>query len=146
MNNNQQGWIKSICKLSALVMVVIFFTSCTKQIAFQGSSVVPAARGTVKVSKDNNENYDISIFIRNLAEPGRLSPARNTYVVWMETRENATLNIGQINSSTNFLSNKLKASFSTVSSSRPTKIFLTAEDDGNVQNPGTSVVMATGSF
>jgi hypothetical protein len=68
------------------------------------------------------------------------------YVVWMETADNVTKNIGQINSSTGFLSNKLKASFETVSSTKPTKIFLTAEDDAGIQYPGTQMVLTTNDF
>ena len=143
--NKQQTMISSF-RYIFLGVLLFFFASCTRQIKFQQSSVVPAAQGTVKVSKDNNENYSISISIRNLAEPGRLSPPNRTYVVWMETRENATLNIGQINSSTSFMSKKLRASFSAVSSSKPTKIFLTAEDDGGVQYPSLPVIIVTNSF
>ncbi len=54
--------------------------------------------------------------------------------------------MGQINSSTGFLSSKLKASFETVSSFKPTRVFITAEDDGNIQIPGMYVVLTTNNF
>jgi hypothetical protein len=127
-------------------IALFFFSSCARKISFQTSSVVPAARGDVKVKKDNNNNYSIQVSLNNLAEPKRLEPSKNTYVVWMETSDNVTKNIGQINSSTGFLSNKLKASFETVSSTKPTKIFLTAEDDAGIQYPGTQVIMTTNDF
>jgi hypothetical protein len=47
-----------------------------KKIRFQTSSVVPAARGYVKVNKDRNNNFHIQIFIRDLAEVKRLQPAK----------------------------------------------------------------------
>jgi hypothetical protein len=100
----------------------------------------------VKVKKDNNNNYSIQISLNNLAEPKRLQPSKNTYVVWMETNNNVTKNIGQINSSTGFLSSKLKASFETVSSTKPTKIFLTAEDDAGIQYPGREIILTTKNF
>jgi hypothetical protein len=40
----------------------------------------------------------------------------------------------------------LKASFETVSSTKPTKIFLTAEDDASIQYPGSQVVISTNNF
>lgn len=132
--------------MAAALSVLFYFSSCTRKINFQGSSVVPAARGEVKVKKDHNNNYRIQVSLNNLAEPGRLQPPKKTYVVWMETGENLTKNIGQINSSTGFLSGKLKASFETVSSTKPTKIFLTSEDDPNVQYPGSQVVLSTNNF
>lgn len=136
----------TILAIVAAMVVLFFFSSCARKISFQTSSVVPAARGDVKVKKDDNNNYSIQISLNNLAEPKRLDPSKNTYVVWMETSDNVTKNIGQINSSTGFLSNKLKASFETVSSTKPTKIFLTAEDDAAIQYPGTQVIMTTNDF
>lgn len=136
----------TIFALVATAMVLFCFSSCARKVNFQTSSVVPAARGDVKVKKDHNSNYNIQISLNNLAEPKRLEPSKTTYVVWMETDNNVTKNIGQINSSTGFLSNKLKASFETVSSIRPTRIFLTAEDDANIQYPGTQLIMSTNNF
>ncbi len=129
----------------SLVMLTTLF-SCSQKVSFQTSTVVPAAEGSVKMKKDNNNNYGIKIFLANLAEPERLQPSKNSYVVWMETDDNATQNIGQINTSTGFMSSKLKASFETVSSVKPTKIFITAEDDPGVQYPGMQVVLTTESF
>ena len=136
----------SIFAIAAGVLILFYFSSCARKINFQSSSVVPAARGDVKVKKDNNNNYSIQISLSDLAEPKRLQPSKNTYVVWMETANNATKNIGQINSSTGFLSGKLKASFETVSSTKPTKIFLTAEDDASIQYPGSQVILSTNDF
>ena len=59
----------------------------------------------------------------------------------MVTGQENAKNIGLLNSS-----NKLKASFETVSSSKPIKIFITAEDDENVQYPGEQIVLSTGAF
>ncbi len=136
----------SIFAIAAGIIILFYLSSCARKISFQNSSIVPAARGDVKIKKDNNNNYRIQISLNNLAEPKRLEPPKNTYVVWMETDNNATKNIGQINSSTGLLSSKLKASFETVSSTKPTKIFLTAEDDASVQYPGTQVIMTTSDF
>src|SRR5690349_19820557 len=138
--------ITTILTIVAAAIVLFFFSSCARKIGFQTSSVVPAARGDVKVKKDNNNNYSIQVTLNNLAEPKRLEPSKSTYVVWMETSDNVTKNIGQINSSTGFLSNKLKAFFETVSSTKPTKIFLTAEDDAGIQYPGTQVIITTNDF
>ncbi len=134
--------------LAVFTAILIFsFNSCATKANFLTSSIVPAARGSVKVTKDNNNNYVIKIDIYNLSEPGRLEPPKKAYVVWMVTaQDNATKNIGQINTSTGFLSKKLNASFETVSSFKPTKIFITAEDEANVQYPGRMVVLSTNEF
>jgi hypothetical protein len=45
MNKIPQQHIKSVFTFFSLAILVLFFSSCTKQIAFQSSSIVPAARG-----------------------------------------------------------------------------------------------------
>ena len=127
------------------IMTIFLFESCAKKIAFQASSIVPGAEGTVKVKKDNNSNYTIQVELSNLAEPRKLEPAMKSYVIWMETEQEPVKNIGQINSSSSFLSKRLKGSFETVSSIKPTRIFITAEDDGTIQYPGTKI-LTTSSF
>jgi hypothetical protein len=64
----------------------------------------------------------------------------------MESGQDKTTNIGKINSSSSLLSSKLKASFETVSSSKPSKIFITAENDATIQYPGNQIVLSTESF
>jgi hypothetical protein len=133
--------------LSLFATVIIFsILSCSRKVAFVESSIVPGADGFVKVKKDNNNNYAIRIKLSNLAGPSRLEPTKKAYVVWMETNGEVTKNIGQINSSGSLLSKRRKAKFETVSSTKPTKIFITAEDDASIQYPGTQVILSTNSF
>jgi hypothetical protein len=101
---------------------------------------VPAATGDVTVKSDKNNNYVIQIKLAGLAEAQRLQPSKQTYVVWMETDHSTAKNLGQ-NTSTN-----LKASFETVSSFKPRKIFITAENDPAITYPGTQVVLTTDRF
>ena len=137
---------KFLLSLIVLIAVLVLFNACSKKIAFQVSPVTPAAQGFVKVKQDNNQNYAIDIDLTNLAAPDRLQPPRRIYIVWMESNEASIRNIGQINSSSNWLSSKLKASFETVSSNKPTRIFITAEDYSNVQYPSSTMVLSTGNF
>jgi len=128
------------------LLLLISAESQAKKIRFQTSSVVPAARGYVKVNKDHNNNFHIKISISDLAEVHRLQPARKTYVVWMVTDQEISKNIGQLKSSKSLLSKNLKASFETVSSFNPVKIFITAEDNADIQYPETQGVLTTDRF
>ena len=122
-----------------LATVIIFsFQSCATKAIFLTSSVVPAAQGEVTIKKNKNNNFAIKIDISDLAEIDRLEPPKKGYVVWMESDRGFTSNIGQITSS-----NRLNASFETSATLRPTKIFITAEDDIGVQYPGSMVVLTT---
>jgi hypothetical protein len=128
------------------VIIVFSVNSCATSVSFLNSSVVPAAEGSVKIKMDKNKNYAILISISNLAESTRLQPSKQTYIVWMVTDRDLTKNIGQLNSSKAFMSKSLKGSFKTVSSDKPVKIFISAEDDASVQYPGTQVVLSTDKF
>jgi hypothetical protein len=128
------------------ILIIFSFNSCGTTVSFLNSSVVPAAQGSVKIKTDNNKNYVIQISLSDLSEPSRLQPSKLTYIVWMITDRDLTKNIGQLNSSRGFMSKQLKGSFKTVSSDKPVKIFITAEDDAAVQYPGTQVVLSTDKF
>lgn len=128
------------------LMIVVLLSACSKKISFLTSSVVPAARGYVSVKTDKNKNNVIEIHLTELAEVQRLQPARQMYVVWMLTDQDVTKNIGQIKSASSMMSKQLKASFETVSSFKPVKIFITAEDDADIQYPGNQMVLETGKF
>lgn len=127
-------------------MILLFISSCGTQASFQNSAIVPGAQGSVKVKKDRNHNYAIKVNLLNLAAPDRLTPPRGVYVVWMVTDNNATQNIGQIKSSSSLFSKALKGSFEAISSTKPVKIFITAEDDPSIQTPGMLVVLSTNNF
>jgi hypothetical protein len=128
--------------LTFLFVSLVTFTSCSKKIQFENSNIVPAARGDVTVKKDKNNNYNIKLEISYLAEPERLQPPKKYYVVWLSSNENQIpLNIGQIVGTS-----KLHVKFETVSSSKPKRIFVTAEDDVTTQYPSRYVVLETDKF
>ena len=121
-------------------------TAFGKKYVFLPSSVVPAAKGYVKMQNDKNKNYVISLSTSNLAEVTRLQPPKLTYVIWMVTDQGKTENIGQLKSSSKLLSKALTASFKTVTSSKPIKIFISAENDGSAQYPGEQIILTTNVF
>lgn len=147
MMSIQQSNTKRFFHWSVYVFILTFLlSSCATRAPFLNSPVVPAAEGMVKVKRDQNDNYVIHVQIENLARPGNLEPPRKVYVVWMESDNNFAKNIGQITSSTGFLSKKLKADFETVSAVKPTQIYITAEDYAGIQYPEGEIVLSTRNF
>ena len=106
------------------VMLMLPFSLQAQKIPFLQSSVAPAAEGYVKINTDRNNNNIIKIRIKNLAEIERLDPTMKTYVVWMVTDRETTINIGRITSS-----NSLNVSFEAISSFKPIKIFITCRSE-----------------
>jgi hypothetical protein len=139
-------FVKNIFSGILILLIVFVSNSCAKNVSFMTSSVSPAARGDVTIKTDKNNNYIIDIKVQNLAEVERLQFSKQTYVVWLVTDQEVSKNIGKLKSSGGIISRQLKASFTTVSSSKPIKIFITAETDANAQYPDSQVILSTDRF
>jgi hypothetical protein len=129
-----------------LFLTVFAWASCSRKVIFQESPVVPAATGTVKMKRDQNNNYALTVRVANLAEPVRLTPSKKHYIVWLETEDNGVKNIGQLVSSSGLFSKKLKASLEAVTPYKPRRVFITAEYETEIQYPGPQVVLRSNSF
>lgn len=129
-----------------MMFPVISCAQKSQKVEFMTSSVVPGANGYVKVKQEkDNKNYSIKVEIFALADVDRLQTSSVSYVVWMETDQGNTENLGQLNSSSGFLSKQMKASLETVSSYKPSKIYITAEENTNAQYPG-DIILSTDRF
>jgi len=126
--------------------MMLLIASCASSESFLNSSVVPAATGKVKVKTDSNQNYFIKVQIDDLAEVERLQTSKETYVVWMETEKGNNENIGQLKSSTGFLSKQHTASLEATSPFKPVRIFVTAENESNARYPDQDVILTTDTF
>lgn len=129
-----------------LIVAALAFTSCAKKIAFAPSSVVPAASGSVKVKKDDNNNYKVNLHVQHLPEAGDLNPPKNNYTVWMETADNRAMNIGRLQVSKGLFSKTRKGELETVASFKPVRFFITAEDSSTPNIPGSEHVLTTSLF
>lgn len=135
--------IKKTVFVGLTVALIMIFSSCAKKMMFSSSSVVPAAVGSVKIKSDKNKNHNIQVSVTNLAPASKLTPPQNTYVVWMVTEGNGIKNIGQLKSSSSLVSKALKGSLKTVTPFNPTNFFITAENNGEVQYPDSTIVLTT---
>ncbi len=123
--------MKTASKVLIMTLAVVLI-SCTTTVKFPVSKIAPAAEGVVKIKKDKNGNYQIDLTVKYLSNPDRLNPPRSQYIVWLLTQDSLTRNMGRLVSD-----NKNKARFKNATSFRPTQIFITAENDGEITSPGT---------
>lgn len=135
--------MKTLKSAAFLFVVALTLSACANKMTFQDSSVVPAASGAVKVKKDKNKNYVITVNVMNLAEPKKLSPSRDVYVVWMESDRNLVKKLGQISVNTGMFNKSLSGQMSATETSQPTRIFITAENDAQTMNPSTETILTT---
>jgi len=122
-------------KIILSAVLIFLMTSCATTAKFPVSDVVPTADITAKIKKDKQNNFGITITAKYLASAERLSPPKNTYVVWIVTKESGVNNSGQLKNE-----NAKKNSLKTLTSFEPLEIFITAEDEGTVTFPtGTEI-------
>lgn len=140
---NGNKLMKTFLRFCFFVLCIAFlFSACSHKMAFVKSVVVPGASGKATVSKDDNNNYKISVSVKDLTDPKNLVPSKQTYVVWNESSEGVK-NIGQLDPERSFLHRGYKASLNALSPYKPKRIFISAEDDGKTQSPGTQIVLTT---
>jgi hypothetical protein len=130
----------SICAFSLAVM---FFFAClaeAKEISMISDPSVPAAAGTVSINKDKkNQNFKLKIQVHHLAKPTSLTPPKQTYIVWIQTKDGQPENQGQLR-----VNDKLEGSLESNSPSQQFDIFITAEDNPAIPSPtGPSLLRAT---
>ncbi|QJW88221.1 hypothetical protein HNV11_01915 [Spirosoma taeanense] len=131
--------MKAINSIVILFFSVLTLNSCTPKMTFTTSSIIPAASGDVEVKKDKNNNYIVNVSVRNLAEPQKLNPPKSTYLVWMESDNSSAKKLGQLAP----YSKSLKADLSATSITKPTQVFITAENDAEVTYPRGETVLTT---
>ena len=107
----------------------------------------PENKGQVEIKRDINSNYVIQINLRGLEAVNKLDPdSKKAFVVWMNAEKQKAKNLGQINSNTGWLTDKSKASFEATSPLKPTKIYITEEENAMVKIPGKNILWSTPGF
>ncbi|GHB78297.1 hypothetical protein [Persicitalea jodogahamensis] len=136
--------MKTNISIALLFFIALTLGACSSKMTFQDSSVVPAASGDVKVKKDKNNNYQITVNVANLAEPKKLTPSRNVYIVWMDSDRSITKKLGQIKVGSGMFSKALTGEINVTEAEKPDRVFITAEDNADTMSPSTEVVLTTG--
>ena len=121
-------------KLTTLSLALLLF-SCSSTTQFPVSDTVPGAHIEAKLSEDENDNTEIEITADHLANPERLSPSKNLYVVWVVTETGMVKNVGKL-----IQDGRKKVKLDVLTPFKVKEIFITAEEDGNVTKPGKMLI------
>ncbi len=119
-----------ILKNLLFLTLAVLISSCVSSKKFPTSSVVPAANITAKKRVDNQKNFSLEITSQNLASPDRLNPPGSNYSVWIVSKEHGTKNVGQL-----IVENGKENKFKTVTPFDFDEIFITVENQGDLQYP-----------
>ncbi|QJD80916.1 hypothetical protein [Spirosoma rhododendri] len=131
--------MKPFRTLLVLLLAVISLQACTPKMTFLNSTIAPAATGTIRVKKDKNANYVVNVDVANLAPSKNLDPPKTTYLVWMESNDRTVRKLGQLTPSGKALEAKLAAT----AVANPDVVFISAEDNAEVEYPAGPTVLTT---
>ena len=124
-----------------LVMVsllAIWPWAASKEYPMRASSSTPAAAGIVRVQKDkDNGNTKMDIKVWHLANPSRLTPSANAYIVWIRTRDGAAVRQGGIRVDKN-----QKGQVKLVTVAKDFELFITAEQSETADVPSDFHVLS----
>jgi hypothetical protein len=126
----------ALCTTTALLPCALM----AKKFAMKSASIVPAASGEVKTSKDKNGNTIFVLEVKNLAKPGALTPPRTTYMVWIQPKGGAPESQGILK-----VNDKLEGRFQSSTQDNDFDLWITAENDDMAKSPsGAEVLRANG--
>ena len=103
-------------------------------------------KGEMVIKRDAAGNYVVQLNVKNLEAVQLMKPAKEGYVVWIVSDAMAAQNVGQIDGAKKWTEKKDNAYFEATSAAKPTKIFITAENDLKAVTPGTQLVWSTKTF
>jgi hypothetical protein len=92
---------------------------------------LPAAQARVKFAKTDNGNISIYLMVKYMAEPHKLQPPASVYVAWVRADQDSTpQNVGAIK-----VNGHRNGDLKTDTPLQVFELFVTAENDGQVQTP-----------
>ena len=129
-------------KRAALVSFAVALFCCltwASDIPMIADPSQPAATGAVSLGHDQNGNVVMSLHVHHLADPQALTPAQNSYAVWIQAPDKQPEYVGNL-----AVDKNLKAEFKTPVPYRAFDVFVTAETNPHPDSPsGMKVLHAT---
>jgi hypothetical protein len=123
------------------IVGVLFMTGCASKVPFVRSQFVPAAEAQATVDHDDNGNAEIQLYVRHLARPENLTPAKTIYVVWAETPKGRAFNLGGL-----VVDDDLNGEFRSITPLTEFRLLITAEEKPTVREPSSQIVLRTKMF
>ena len=129
--------MKLMIVVSVLFVSSLFVSSASaSDVRLVADPSVPGAVGKANLHKDKNGNLRLKLDVYHLAKPSALTPAKQTYVVWIEGRGKSPENQGQLR-----VNNKLEGKFENTINYEVFDLYVTAEDNPSVQTPSEPKVL-----
>lgn len=133
--------LRSIVSGLLFALAASALPSCKTSASFKQSSYLPNAQGYAKAEATESGSYNVSVHVERIAGPEFLTPPKKVYVVWIESKRRGVRNGGVLQIDTNKL-----GTLTTTAPSKPSRVYITAEDRGDVFMQEGPIVLRSGSF
>ncbi len=99
---------------------------------------VPASEGTVKATEGANGNTNLTVRVKHLATPSKVSPGATVYVVWIKPVNGVRQSVGQL-----AVNDNLEGTLETVTAHRAFALTVTPEPNAQVSAPSNAPVFSS---
>jgi hypothetical protein len=125
--------------IATFAMVLLLSLACyAKTFRLTGDPSIPSATGKVETHHDKNGNTKLDVEVEHLAKPEKLTPSKNTYVVWIQPSGGSPQSLGELK-----VGDHLKGEFSTATPEKNFDLFITAENDPRASTPSDPQLLKT---
>lgn len=128
--------------VQGLVVAVLLGMGCmtggTAEFPLQASRAMPASEGMAFAAEAPNGNTSLTIRVKHLAPPERISADASTYVVWVMTSEGTPQNVGVLT-----VDKELEGTLTTITPHKRFRVMITPEASGQVLRPAHDEVFSS---
>ena len=123
---------------SLALFIVLAFTvaAWAREDRLINTGLNPSAEGKVTTETDRNGNTKIQVEVKHMAMPQALTPARQTYVVWVQARGKEPEPLGVLR-----VNDDLEGSVTATTPYKDFDILISAEDKPNPDMPSGMVIL-----
>jgi hypothetical protein len=138
MKKAQRYTFLCFLSFSAVLAVTLAMSGCSAlgiggraAIRLSSSSALPAVEGLAKFKATKNNNTRITLTVKHLPQPEKLTPPANQYIVWTRAaKDESAQNIGAL-----VVDKNLNGKLETETPLHTFELFITAEVSGQIQQP-----------
>lgn len=123
----------------ALFLLFSFLLATTawgREDRLTNTGAAPAAEGKVMTDNDRNGNTGVEVHVKHMATPQSLTPAKQTYLVWVQPRGKDPELLGALR-----VNDDLEGSLKAATPHKAFDIFITAEDNLKPETPSSLVIL-----
>jgi len=126
------------CNIALLVILsfVLTIVAWGREDRLTNTGATPAAMGKVITSNDRNGNTEVEVQVKHMAAPQSLTPAKTTYLVWVQPRGKDPELLGALR-----VNEDLEGSLKATTPYKDFDIVITAEDNMKPDIPGSMVIL-----